>query len=77
MCIQYQTEVTGVELIRLWPAWQALEREGKVGVLARPPRVSFTPFSLSFQTPATQPNLSILAHFDEGVAVCLYMSGGR
>ena len=29
VCIQYQTEVTRVELIRLWPAWQVLERKGK------------------------------------------------
>ena len=28
-CIQYQTEVTRVQLIRLWPAWQVLERKGK------------------------------------------------
>ena len=69
VCIQYQTEVTGVELIRLWPAWQALERERKVGVLARPPCVSF-----ALQTPFP---LSIVAYFDEGVAVCLCMGGGR
>ena len=29
VCIQYQTEVTRVQLIRLWPAWQVLERKGK------------------------------------------------
>ena len=77
ICIQYQTEVSGVELIRLWPAWQVLEREEK-GVFSAPPRVSFAlkiPFP--FQTPVTQANLSILAYFDEGVAVCLCMGGGR
>ena len=29
VCIQYETEVTRVQLIRLWPAWQVLERKGK------------------------------------------------
>ena len=35
------------------------------------------PLSLPFQTPLTQANLSMLAYFDEGVAVGLCMGGGR
>ena len=79
ICIQYQTEVSGVELIRLWPAWQVLEREEKGVFLGAPSRFfrAQSLLSLPFQTPVTQANLSILAYFDEGVAVCLRMGGGR
>ena len=79
MCIQYQTEVTGVELIRLWPAWQALGREGKGVFFGAPSRFfrAQNPLFIPFQTPATQANLFMLAYFDEGVAICLCMGGGR
>ena len=35
------------------------------------------PLFIPFQTPATQANLFMLAYFDEGVAICLCMGGGR
>ena len=56
-------------------AWKGRER----GFLGAPSRFfrAQNLLSLPFQTPVTQANLSILAYFDEGVAVCLCMGGGR
>ena len=56
-------------------AWKGRER-GFFGAPSRSFRAQ-NPLSIPFQTPLTQANLSMLAYFDEGVAVCLYMGGCR